>query len=209
MKRVIAYYDGSNFYHYAKATYGISTVDFNTLAKQILRDDETLAGVSYFTSPVNQQEDQEGYKKQQRFLSFVKNLPLTRIHFGKLVKRPLHRIHINCGICGHQEATELKCPKCKKTLALRDCYKLTEKGVDVRMAMAMLLDGLENKFDCLLLFSSDADFSPAVQYIIKRLKKDAIYCKFPGKATSELLQSCTESRTITKEMMDKSIPLFR
>ena len=206
-KRVIAYFDGSNFYHYCKAAYGITSVDFKLMTEQMLHlDKEKVVRILYFTAPVNQQEDSLGYRAQQRFLSHVRKTALTEVHLGKLVKRSLNRIHIECPKCGHQEASELKCPKCQREINVRNCFKLTEKGVDVRLAMAMLLDALDNKYDKALLFSSDADFSPTAKYLVKSLKKEVVYCRFPGQATNELLQTCSEDRIITKEAVEAARP---
>lgn len=207
MKRVIAYYDGSNFYHYCKAAYGITSVNFKLMTEQMLHlKTEQLVKIRYHTSPVNQQEDPEGYRNQQRFLDHVRRTPLTEVTLGKLVKRPLNRIHIECPSCGHQEALELKCPSCGRSIEVTKCFKLTEKGVDVHLAMAMLLDALENRYDVALLFSSDADFSPAVKYIIKTLKKSAVYCRFPGQATNELLNSCSDNRIIIRDAVEAARP---
>jgi len=72
--------------------------------------------------------------------------------------------------------------------------------------MAMLLDALDNSYDVALLFSSDADFSPAIAYVMKKLNKTVVYCRFPGRATNELIQTCTENRIITQEIIQAAQP---
>ncbi len=206
MKRVIAYYDGSNFYHYARSSFGVTSVDFKMMSEQLLDDAEALVQVRYFSAPVNQQEDPEGYKRQQRFFANLRKTPLVELNLGKLVKRPLNRIHISCPVCGHQEAEELRCPVCNRIIPITQCFKLTEKGVDVHLGMTMLLDAIDDRYDVALLFSSDADFSPTIRYITKKLGKAVVYCKFPGKTTSELLKVCSEWRDITRADVENARP---
>ncbi len=204
-KRVIAYYDGSNFYHYCKKNYGITDVNFSDIANQIINQEkEELVKIKYFNSPVSQQEDLETYKKQQKFFEKIKRTPLLSLYLGKLVKRPLKKININCPSCGHQKCDCLKCPVCERDLNVNKCFKYTEKGVDVKLAITLLLDGLNNKYDTAFLFSGDADFCPVIEYIIKKLKKDVVYCYFPSPITSQLNQICSDKRMITKKIVDNS-----
>jgi hypothetical protein len=46
VKRVIAYFDGSNFYHYAKASFGITAVDFKLFTENMLRKHEKLEKIA-------------------------------------------------------------------------------------------------------------------------------------------------------------------
>jgi uncharacterized LabA/DUF88 family protein len=162
----------------------------------MLNREEELVDIKYFIAPVSQQEDPDGYSRQLGFLNRVRSTSLTEVHLGKLMKRPLGRIHITCPSCGHQEAVMLKCPKCSREISVRQCYKLNEKGVDVQMAMAIILD--TDSYDTILLFSNDADFTPALKHIVA-LGKKAVYCSFPRMPTGELLQACSENRIIKRE----------
>jgi len=204
-KKVIAYYDGSNFYHHCLENYGIKGINFFDMSNQVLfLDKEELIKIKYFNCPISQQENQEAYIKQQKFFANLRKTPMLQLLFGDLVKRHLNKININCPICGHQKADYLKCPKCKKEMELIKCFRYTEKGVDVKLAINLLLDGLDNKYDVALIFSSDGDYSPAIRYVVKQLKKEVVYCYFPNPKTSELIQACSSNRLITKEMVEKS-----
>jgi len=206
-KRVFAYFDGSNFYHGCKIAFGTANINFKRMAElMLISGSEKLVQVQYHTAPLNRQEDPVGYRRQQQFLTFVRKTPLVEVRLGRLVKRPLRKIHIECPVCGHKEAEELKCPGCAHILPIRRFHKLTEKGVDVRLAMSMLLDALDSLYDAALLFSNDADYSPAIKYIVNTLHKDVIYCRFPGRATSELLQVCSANRIITGGAVDAARP---
>lgn len=204
-RRVSAYYDGSNFYHYLKSNYGIVNIDFFNLTKELVDfKNEDLIKINYFNSPVNQQENPEAYVKQQKFFVRLRNTPLMEIFLGSLVKRPLSKINVNCVCCGHQRCNCLKCPKCNNEIDVQNCFRYTEKGIDVKLAIQLLLDALNNKYDIALLFSGDADFSPVIKYITEHLNKQVVYCHFPHSKTSELLQVCSRNKLITKEMVENA-----
>lgn len=204
-KRVIAYYDGSNFYHHCLENYGIKNINFFDMTNQLLDlDKEELIKIKYFNSPVSQQEDQTIYGKQQRFFDSLNKTPLTQVLYGRLVKRGLNSINITCLKCGHQKANYLKCPICDEEVNIKNCFKYIEKGVDVKLAITLLLDFIQKRCDMALLFSGDADFAPAVRYVVKTLKKEVVYCYFPTPKTSELIQTCSDKRLITKEMVENS-----
>lgn len=204
-KRVIAYYDGSNFYHHCLSNYGISKINFYDMTNKLIDlSKENLIKIKYFNSPVSQQEDKEAYKKQQKFFENLRKTPFTSVFLGRLVKRPLKKININCPKCGYQKSDCLKCPGCQKEIDIKNCFKYTEKGVDVKLAITMLLDSSQDKCDILLLFSGDGDYAPAVEYIVKKLGKDVVYCHFPSPKTSVLIKVSTNSILITKEMVEDS-----
>lgn len=204
-KKVIAYYDGSNFYHHCLENYGIKGINFFDMTSQVLKlDREELKKIKYFNCPVSKQEDQETYADQQRFFAALRKTPLVEVLLGRLAKRNLKRINIDCVSCGHQKSDYLKCPKCKREIDVKKCFKYMEKGVDVKLGIHLLLDGLNKKYDVALLFSSDADYVPAIKYVVKQLKKEIIYCHLPYPRTSELIQNCSERRLITREMVENS-----
>lgn len=63
-----------------------------------------------------------------------------------------------------------------------------EKGVDVALAVQMLLDAHHNRFDCAVLFSGDGDFVPLVN-AVKCLGKEVVVfdwdCRTPGASTQK------------------------
>ncbi|MEA3514167.1 MAG: hypothetical protein U9R34_01695 [Nanoarchaeota archaeon] len=108
-KRVIAYYDGSNFYHHVKGNYGITNVHFLDMTNQIIKlDCEEVVKIKYFNCPINQQEDATKYANQQKFFVKLDKTPFMQKYLGNLVKRPLNRVNINCPTCGHQKCDVLK-----------------------------------------------------------------------------------------------------
>jgi uncharacterized LabA/DUF88 family protein len=73
-----------------------------------------------------------------------------------------------------------------------------EKGVDVHIAVDMLVAAYENVADRIILVSSDTDLEPA---IIKAKQKGKIveYIGFSHKPSVAMVRFCSESRLLTKE----------
>lgn len=203
-KRVFAYIDGSNFYNHLKDNYGKQAIDFHELASVMCTPDEVVKRICYFNAPVSQQDNPSGYIGQQKFFAKLKSNPLISIFLGSLRKRFHTKLNIKCPKCGTQAANIIKCPNCEENVDLLTCHRLVEKGVDVKLAITMLLDALENKYDVAFLFSSDADFTPSIQHIVKKIKKEVIYCHFPRPKTNALHMICTESRLIELDTIDKA-----
>ena len=73
-----------------------------------------------------------------------------------------------------------------------------EKGVDVHLAVAILVAAYENLADRIILVSSDTDLIPAIQ---KAQEKGKIveYVGFSHKISLALARSCKETKTLTRE----------
>ena len=94
----------------------------------------------------------------------------------------------------------LKKHKVKYTLGylIKSDGKFHEKGVDVQMAVDMLVAAYENSADRLILVSSDTDLSPAIK---KAQSKGKIveYIGFSHKPSVAMVRFCKESRVLNKE----------
>ncbi|MCX6710191.1 MAG: NYN domain-containing protein [Candidatus Woesearchaeota archaeon] len=203
-QRVIAYYDGSNFYHLANDNFGLKGFNFLTLTKDLLQINEELKLIKYFTAPVNQQEKPGDAVKQQKFLAYLEKEPLIKVYYGNLVTRNLESIKVHCNYCKKDVITEdVNCPICARLIDLAYAKKTREKGVDVKLAITLMLDAIEDKYDTALLISSDADFVPAVEYIIQQKKKKVVYCHFPEPFTSDLVHTCSDTHLLTKDLLLK------
>lgn len=72
---------------------------------------------------------------------------------------------------------------------------LIEKGVDVKLAVDLVLSAYERDYDIAILVSNDADFVPAIiaaQKLGKRIK----HISFPKRASYHLMQACDEVFTV-------------
>lgn len=73
-----------------------------------------------------------------------------------------------------------------------------EKGVDVNIAVDMLIAAYENQCDRIYLVSSDTDLLPAILQA-RRKGKAVTYVGFSHQASLALVANCSESRLLTKE----------
>lgn len=71
--------------------------------------------------------------------------------------------------------------------------QLLEKGVDVKLAVDMLMKAVKNEYDTCFLVSNDADFVPAIEEI-QKLNKTVIHVTFPKMLSFHLDKIC--DRTI-------------
>ncbi len=73
-----------------------------------------------------------------------------------------------------------------------------EKGVDVQIAVDMLVAAYEDKCDRIILVSSDTDLAPAIK---KAQEKGKIveYVGFSHKTSVAMVRFCKESHVLTKE----------
>lgn len=94
----------------------------------------------------------------------------------------------------------LKSHKIKYTLGylMKSGGKYHEKGVDVQVAVDMLVATYENLCDRIILVSSDTDLSPAIK---KAQQKGKIieYIGFSHKPSVAMVRFCNESRILSKE----------
>lgn len=73
-----------------------------------------------------------------------------------------------------------------------------EKGVDVNMAVDMLVAVYENLCDSIVLISSDTDLLPAVKKA-KEKGKTVEYIGFSHKPSVAMVANCSKSRLLVKE----------
>lgn len=88
---------------------------------------------------------------------------------------------------------------------LKSGDKFREKGVDVNMAVDMLVATYENVSDHFILISSDTDLLPAIRKA-KEKRKTVEYVGFSHSPSLAMVANCTESRLLKKEDL---LPFFK
>ena len=79
-----------------------------------------------------------------------------------------------------------------------------EKGVDVNIAVDMLVAAYENTCDRIILVSSDTDLEPAIRKA-KQKGKIVEYVGFSHKASVAMVRFCSEPTLLKKEDIEKFI----
>ncbi len=73
-----------------------------------------------------------------------------------------------------------------------------EKGVDVQLAIDMLVGAYENQYDTAIMISSDTDLLPAVKKV-RQLHKTVEYIGFIHQPSIALKNQASSSRLLTRK----------
>ena len=82
--------------------------------------------------------------------------------------------------------------------------KFHEKGVDVQIAVDMLVAAYENLADRIILVSSDTDLAPAIKKA-KEKRKIVEYIGFSHNPSVAMVSFCSESTLLKKEDIEQFI----
>jgi len=174
-ERVLVVFDGSNFYHILKH----GKVDIkNTLKYQYrklsenLADDREIVAIKYYIGVAR--FDSKFAIKSQKIVSSQQKL------FAELQKQKIALV---------------------RGYMLKNDGVFHEKGVDVRIAVDMVVGAYEDTFDTVILISSDTDLIPAIESVIK-LKKKVEYIGLSYRPSFGLIQKVSETRLLTKKDLE-------
>lgn len=177
-ERVVAFIDGFNLY-FGLVEAGLDYckwLNINELVRSLLKPEQELVGVNYFTSRIN--TDPEKQKRQNTFLEALLTTGIN-IYFGKYEKRP-----IECKRCGNVWSN------------------YNEKMTDVNIASYMLTDAFQNKFDVAMLISGDSDLVPPIKIIHNLFSDKRVFVAFPPKrSNNELAYSARGSMVIGRKKL--------
>ena len=172
--RVAVFIDGGNFYFKLKEleVKNISHFGYRQLAEWLARD-RTVIFVGYYVGVVRAQpNDVKGQK----------------LRAGQV------------GLFNYLRSKEQR-------LAIRQGYLMKnngvyhEKGVDVQIAVDLLVGAYDNSYDTAILLSSDTDLLPAIKKV-RELGKAVEYIGFAHRPTIALQTRATLSRLLIKEELE-------
>ncbi len=156
-ERVLVYVDGFNLYFgMLEAGYdNCKWLNLRQLVIHLLKDDQELVGVKYFTSRVGNNPDKQ--KRQTTYLEALEAVDVS-IYYG------------------HYQSDRVECKRCGKIWP-----KYNEKMTDVNIATHMLIDAYQNKYDTAMLISGDSDLVPPISAVHENFKKKRVLVAFPPK----------------------------
>ncbi len=171
MKRVIAYIDGFNLYYglRAKGWKRFYWLNLRQVALHLLKPDQTLVATKYFTTIVTSPEDKN--RRQATYLEALATLPDFHIHYGHYLADI-----VTCRNCGHTYTTH------------------HEKMTDVNIAIELLSDAFEDRFDVALLISADSDLVGPVQRVRRLFPQKRVVAIFPPARYSNALKNVVAAR---------------
>ncbi|KKP79532.1 MAG: hypothetical protein A2271_01530 [Candidatus Moranbacteria bacterium RIFOXYA12_FULL_35_19] len=176
-KRIAIYIDGSNFYYKLRDLEVPNTTYFNYsgLSRWLARD-RVIISKRYYIGVVRAKENDEKGQKLRKNQQRLFNHLCSPLQ-GFIVKQGY--LMKNDGV-------------------------YHEKGVDVKMAVDLLVGAYEDLYDTAILLSSDTDLIPAIQKI-KHLGKEVEYIGFSHKPSLGLQKYASLTRLMIKEEIEKFV----
>lgn len=172
--RATLYIDGGNFHHLVlrKLQTAERHFDFEGFA-QFLADGRSLARKTFYTGTVREREGEprtkEAMARQTAFFTALSkqgwNLETSKL------RRRRETIVIDDRVANYQA---LIAAGLKEISYVRD----REKGIDVKLAVDLIIDALDDRYDVALVVSSDADLLPAIACVRERFGKRVEYVGF-------------------------------
>lgn len=182
-ERVMVYIDGFNLY------FGLKTkrwkkyywLNLITLAENLIKDNQELKKVKYFTSRISSPPDK--VKRQGTFIEALETLDDLDIFYGQYQMNPK------------------ECRKCGNIVASPN-----EKMTDVNIAVEMLVDAFQGFYDTAILISADSDLTAPIKKIKKLFPDKKIILAFPPKRFSYALSVIADgSFHIGRGLLSKSV----
>lgn len=162
-------------------------LNIQQLARNLLKPGQELVMTKYFTARVSQPPDK--VKRQGTFLEAMGTLTDFQIFYGKYQMNPR------------------TCRKC----SFLD-YVPNEKMTDVHIAVQLLADAYQNKYDTALLVSADSDLVPPVEMVKRLFAGKRVVVALPPNRTSRQLLSMASSYvyidrvTLSKSLFPSEVP---
>ena len=184
-RRVAVYIDGFNLY------YGLKSrgwrryywLDVRKLAQTLLRPNQTLAFVRYFTARVSGRPgDPDKPRRQDAYLKALDTLPDVSTHYGYFMPK-----RETCRNCGESWQT----------------YE--EKRTDVNIAAELFGDAQDDAFDIAMIISADSDLASIIHSTRRRHRRKQFLAAFPpGRHSSELRKAARKAFVIGEEVLRSS-----
>jgi len=183
MERVIAYVDGFNLYFGLKSR-GWSRyywLNIQLLAQNLLKPNQRLLLTKYFTARIAGPLDKQ--ERQSTYIEALETLNDFQIFYGKYQLNPRQ-----CSYCGFQDEVP------------------NEKMTDVNVAVEILKDAYQDKFDVALLISADSDLVPPIKTVRELFpNKRVVIASPPGRYSVDLANSASKSFVISRRRIAKSL----
>jgi uncharacterized LabA/DUF88 family protein len=166
--RTIVYVDGFNlYYRMLEKRPDLKWLDLRQLVQKVLRPENTIVAIRYYTARVSGRIDATAPARQQIYFDALGTIPEVSMHMGSflsskkfagLVHPPAFRPHLTAPL-------PLPWP------AVVRVHKTEEKGSDVNLASHLLLDGFRDSYDVAAVLSNDTDLVEPIRIATQELGK--------------------------------------
>lgn len=170
-ERIAIYIDGSNLFHklrgISKESLNLMNFNYGKFCDWLCTDERRLIYKGYYVGVVKAKENDESSQKMRLN---------QRQLFNKLLKQKFF---------------------VKKGYLMKSEGKFHEKGVDVNLAVDILVGAYEDLYDSAIIISSDTDLIPAVKKA-QSLGKKIEFVGFRYQPSYALIHQCSSSKLLTK-----------
>ena len=185
MERVSVYVDGFNLYYglRARGWRRYYWLDLRSMAENLLRPNQTLVAVRYFTASLLSDSESSAKRiRQHIYLEALETLPDLSIHYGRFLPK------------------EESCRECGATWTTYE-----EKMTDVNIAVELLGDAYDDAFDTAMLVSADSDLSGPMRTVHERYPDKRVIVAFPPRRHSvDLRNAAAAAFTIGRGILTRS-----
>lgn len=179
VQRVAAYIDGFNLYFGLRQSgwRRYYWLDLPALVTSLLKPDQQLVATHYFTARICANgSNAEDAKRQNNYIDAL----LTRPNLSK------HE--------GHYLPKTRKCKSCGATWP-----DYEEKMTDVNIAVQLLSDAFDDRFDTAVIVSGDSDLTTPIQRVRERFPDKRLIVAFPPNRHSAQLKRVAHGHTSVGE----------
>ncbi len=183
-QRVIVYVDGFNLYHAVKSIkhkLPNKYINLHTLSERLLQPNQTLQEVKYFSAFAKWRESYTRHFTYVEMLKDVGVLP-TMSHFKNKNKY---------------------CKSCNVKWVEHE-----EKETDIRIALSILMDAEDDKFDVAIVITADSDLVPVIEGVKERFKHKHVFLAIPPRRyrfARDLIRAATSAKEITVGLIKESL----
>jgi len=177
-KRISVYIDGANFFggiNNFNKFYFDTNFDFENYIKSLIGKDN-LIQVYYYNGYLKKKINPNVWGRQNTLFNRLKKLKKWKVFLFRKQK------------CDDEEGT----------------FHFKMKEDDLNLAINALSDAYEDRFDKMILISSDRDFIPLIKQI-QKIKKEISICYFQGSTSNRVLNlfQDKDKLKITKNIVKK------
>lgn len=184
-ERVIAYIDGFNLYFgmLEIGTRETLWLNIKQLVESLLKPNQILLNVKYFTSRVRNNPQKEF--RQKTYIEAIETLTDIKIYYG------------------HYQTNSETCYRCGHTYATAN-----EKMTDVNIAVEILVDAYSDKYDTAMLITGDSDLVPPINAVHNLFNNKRVFVAFPPNRHNVSVSNAAKGSIIIgkKKLKDAQFP---
>ena len=183
MERVIAYVDGYNLYYglREKRWKRFYWLNIQAMVGHLLKLPQTLLATKYFTTIVRQPDAKR--RLQAVYLEALRTLSDFQIFYGHFLSDA-----VVCRNCGYTY----------------EAYH--EKMTDVNIAVELMTDAFQDRFDMALLVSADSDLISPIRSVQSLFNSKRVVVAFPPDRSSKaIIQTASGHIYVGRDVLAKSV----